>query len=254
MLVLFRLTSFVTAVIVTGSFVLVISKTIHPIVVMFVSTVLVALLIARLLRWEVRTFQFWSLLGSPLLFLASSYGILLFLEQLYAQVILSVAVVVLLTLFLEHIFSYIHLPTLYQPFSIEHLGQLINILTLFFVSSVGFGLRLFLQMPLWILGVVFFLVSWFVIYGTLWASKVEHQRAKPYALAGAILMAQLFLAISFLPSGFYTSAAFVALAFYVFLGLTRASAHHRLSKTLLRRYVVITIILSTTIAFTSQWL
>jgi hypothetical protein len=254
MLLLFRLTSVLIALITISAFVLMVLGTTHPLVVLLTSMLLVAFLIARLLRFQVHTFQFWHLLGTPMLFLGSSYAFLFFLEQPYALILLGVVTVLLLTLFTEHIFSYIHLPTLYQPFSIEHLGQLTNILALFFLSSVGFGLRLFLQAPLWLLGVAFFLLSWFVVYGTLWASKVEPKRAKPYAIAGAILTTELFVAISFLPSGFYTNAAFIALTFYIFLGLTRANALHRLNKTITRRYLLIFILLASLIVFTSQWL
>ncbi|MBT5808144.1 hypothetical protein HOI18_02605 [Candidatus Uhrbacteria bacterium] len=254
MLVLYRLTSVFVALTTIAAFALMVFETSVPLLVLGLSLVLVVLLIGRLLRFQFRTFQFWHLLATPALFLTSSYAFLFFLEQSYALALLGVLTVLLLTLFVEYVFTYIHLPTMYQPFSIEHLGLLMNILTLFFLSSVGFGLRLFLQAPLWILGVIFFLLSWYVVYGTLWASKVEDHRAKPYAIAGAILTTELFVAISFLPSGFYTNAAFVALTFYIFLGLTRASALHRLNKTITRRYLMIFGILVAAIVLTSQWL
>lgn len=254
MLILYRLTPIAIALTIAAAFALIISGVGSVIWTMVLSSMVIALLLARLLRWESGTFQFWNLLVTPLLFLLSSFGLLLFLEQPIVQLVLGLIVLMLVTLFVEHVFTFMHLPALYQPFSIEHLGQLMNIFSMFFISSVGFGLRLFLQLPLWILGIVFFLVCWYMVYGTLWASKVESNRARPYALAGAVLMSQLFIAVSFLPSGFYTSAAFIAIGFYIFLGLTRASAQRRLSKNLLRRYVTVTIVLSLVVAATSQWL
>lgn len=254
MILLHRFSSFAVGLITIVLFVGILFTQLHPLTVSVVGVVLVSLLLARLLNWEIFSFQFWHLIGTPLLFLLSSIGTLIFLEQLWIQLALAAFTVVLLTLFVEHIFSYVHIPALYQPFSIEHLGHLMNIITMFYIGSVGFGLRLFLQMPLWFLGSIFFLVSLFVIYGTLWASKVENDRAKPYAFAGGILTAELFVALAFLPSGFYTNAAFIALAFYVFLGLTRANALHRLSNELTKKYLTIFVLLVLVIVLTSQWL
>ena len=79
-------------------------------------------------------------------------------------------------------------------------------------------------------------------------------KARPYALATAVLITELFAAISFLPTGFYTNAAFLTLAVYVLLGLSRADALHKLSKEVLRRYLTLFLVLTTIIALTSQWI
>jgi hypothetical protein len=254
MLVLYRLTSVAVVFVVGGVHALLLLTNVFPIALMIGSLLIVTILIARLLQWNFHSFEFWHLLSTPLLFLFSGYGLFFFLESFYTKGFLGLVLVILLALFTEHIFSYIHLPVIYQPFSIEHLGLLMNILTLFFLSVVGFGLRLFLQVPLWMLGVSFFILSLLIIYGTLWASKVEDDRARPYAFVGAVLMTELFIAIAFLPSGLYTSATFIAITSYLFLGLTRANAMHRLNRVLLRRYVLIFILLTTAIIGTSQWL
>jgi hypothetical protein len=254
MILIHRITSFAVALIVLLTYAGILYTNLHPVFVACIGMLALILGLGRLLGWQVRTFQFWHLLGTPILFIASSFGVLFFLESLGLQIILGVGAAIMLALFTEHIFTYAHVPALYQPFSIEHLSHLMNILTVFFVASFGFGLRMFLQTPLWLLGIVFILIAIFVIYGTLWAGKVETTRARPYAIAGGVLTAQLFIALTYLPTGFYTNAAFMALTFYVFLGLTQANAHSRLSKQLFKRYISIFIILTLAIALTSQWL
>jgi ABC-type multidrug transport system permease subunit len=94
----------------------------------------------------------------------------------------------------------------------------------------------------------------FVMYGTLWASHVDSVKARPYALSAAILITELFAVISFLPTGFYTNAAFLALSVYVLLGLSREDVLHKLSKEVLRRYVILFCVLTLAIALTSQWI
>lgn len=254
MILLYRLTSFAIALIAAIGFVLMLSSLLHPYIVVLLTGAIVTLLLARLLQWQVRTFSFWHLLGTPLLFLLSSWGPFFLLENVISKAVLAVCVVALLFLFVEHVFSFIHLPVAYQPFTLEYLSGLLHILSVFFLSVLGFGLSLFLQTPLWILSLIFFLILFFIVYGTLWVGKVDPRRARPYAFAGAVLITELFAALSFLPTGFYSNATFLALGVYVFLGLSRAHALHKLSKEVLRRYLIVFVGLTLVITLTSQWI
>lgn len=254
MILLYRLTSFAVSLVAAVGFLLMLFSSIHPYLLVVLTGALVVLLLARLLQWHIRTFQFWHLLGTPLLFLLSSFGPFFLLESMISKATLAVCVVAILFLFVEHAFSFTHLPVAYQPFTLEYLSGLLHILSVFFLSVLGFGLSLFLQTPLWILSLIFFLILVFIVYGTLWVGKVDPHRARPYAFAGAVLMSELFAALSFLPTGFYSNAAFLALGVYVFLGLSRAHALHKLSKEVLRRYLIVFVVLTIVIALTSQWI
>lgn len=253
MIILYRLSSFAVALISIIGFGLLIKGAVHPIIVTFATVLFCVVILARLLGWQVRTFQFWHLLGTPTLFLLAAFGNLFLLETPIVQIVLCALVTVLLFIFVEHVFSFIHLPTQYQPFTLEYLSQLLHVLSVFFLSTLGFGLLLFLQIKLWLLCILFFPFLFFIVYGTLWAGKVEARSASVYALSSAVLMTEFFAAISFLPTGFYTNAAFLALGVYVLLGLSRADALRKLSKEVVRRYVVLFIVLAGVIAATSRW-
>jgi hypothetical protein len=254
MIILYRLTSFVVALISIIGFLLLIKGVAHPVVIVFATVFLCAIIIARLLGWQVRTFQFWHLLGTPALFLLATFGSLFLLETPVVQIGLGALATILLFIFVEHVFSFIHLPTQYQPFTLEYLSQLLHVLSVFFLATLGFGLLLFLQIPLWLLCLLFFPFLFFIVYGTLWAGKVDARLARSYALASAVLITEFFAVISFFPTGFYTNAAFLALGVYVLLGLSRADALHKLSKEVLRRYVLLFILLTVVIVVTSQWI
>jgi len=253
MILLHRLSSFGIACVAAVGFLLLLFSGLHPYLTIACTALLALLILGRLLSWQIRTFQFWHLLGTPLLLLLSSFGPFFLLESLISKVILSVLVIALLFLFVEHVFSFVHLPVAYQPFTLEYLSGLLHILSVFFLSVLGFGLSLFLQAPLWMLSLIFFFILFFIVYGTLWVGKVDPQRAKPYAFAGAVLTTELFASLSFLPTGFYSNAAFLALGVYVFLGLSRAHALHKLSKEVLRRYLIVFMMLTVLIILTSQW-
>ena len=101
---------------------------------------------------------------------------------------------------------------------------------------------------------VFVGLSLFVIYATLWASKADVRQARLYAVAGALFVTEMFAAITFLPTGLYTDAALIALAAYVFLGLTRAHFVENLKKATLKRYVVTTMLLLVAVLGTAHWM
>ena len=226
----------------------------NPIVLFVFVFLITALLLMRLLSFQFDTFQFWYLIGTPIIFLLSSFGLFLFFESNFGRIFLAIFTTLLFFLFTEHVFTYTHIPANYKPYSIEYLSLLLNILTIFFASSVGFGVQLFLNIPLWILSSIFFLILLFVVYGILWVSKVPVKQARPYAIAGAILSTELFIVTTFLPTGFYTNAAVITLFSYLFLGLTRARFLNTLTQKVLRRYLAIAFILFILITTTAQWL
>jgi hypothetical protein len=254
MILLHRFSSFAIAAVCGLSFLSLFFSWTHPLLTILLTAVIVAGLLGRLLNWQIKGFQFWHLLGTPLLFLLSSFGPFFLLENTFSKIGLTLLVVGLNFLFVEHVFSFVHLPIAYQPFTLEYLSQFLHILSVFFLSVLGFGLSLFLQTPLWFLTLVFFFMLFFIVYGTLWAGKVDAVRARPYAFAGAVLMSELFAVLSFLPTGFYSNAAFLALGVYVFLGLSRAHALHKLSQEVVRRYLIVFGVLAVLIAVTSQWI
>ncbi len=253
MILLHRISSAVVGALVTFGFLAIFLHWLNPIFSIALTVTLLSLVLARLVGGSVKTFEFWHLLGTPVLFVLSGFGAMLLLESSSIKIVLAVLVTALLVLFVEHVFSYIHLPVNYQPFTLEYLSQLLHILSVFFISTLGFGLTLFLQTPLWLLSPIFFGILLFIVYGTLWAGKIEARRALPYAFAGAALTTEMFMALSFLPTGFYSNAAFLALGVYVFLGLSRAHALHKLSSPVLKRYSILFFLLTFIIAATSQW-
>ena len=253
MILLHRATPLVIALSIAAGFFAVTSLGVHPITGLSAMTVVVFLLLSRLVGFHPRTFQYWYFIGTPVLFLSSACGLYLFLEYPAERTALVLVCALLVFFFCEHLFQYVHIPANYQAYAIEHLSLVLNVLTVFFLGAFGFGLRMFLQLSLLQLSLGFFLASAFVVYGTLWVSKVDHGKAWPYALAGAVLTTELFSVITFLPTGFYTNAAVLALFFYLFLGFTRAHFVDQLTPAVSRRYLMIGSLLFAAIVGTAQW-
>lgn len=254
MILLHRLTPFVLAIVLAlGMYETVVVQT-NPVVFALATILLSTFLFARLLRFEIRTFAFWQFLLTPVLFLVASLGMIFFLEQLYFIQTVAVLAMALVVLYAEYVFQYMHIPATYQPYSLEYLSLFLNLLTVFFLSSIGFGSILLLQTPLFLVALVAFFLFLFVIYGTFWVSKAHESKIKPYAFSGAVLLTELFVAVSVLPSSYYTNAALLTILFYLFIGLTRAHVLRTLSSTVTKRYVTISGVLLLIVILSSQWL
>lgn len=257
MILLHRLTPTLISLLMVIGFVVLpfVPRTIVPIVLAIgVSTVLTALLFARLGEWKWRTFTFWYLLGAPVCFLLSGFGLSLFLESFWPRFFLAAIVVCLSWLFGENVFTFLHLPAKYRAYAIEHLSLIMNVLTVFLFAATGFGLILFIQTSVFFLMGICFALAAFVICGTLWVSKIDHKKSLLYGLTGAVLLTELFMALSYLPTGFYANAAWLTLMMYIYVGLMRAHLLEKMSFIVVRRYVLISVILATFIAVTTRWL
>ena len=253
MIIFHRMIPIVFSLFVSIGFVLMILFKVHPVAVIVPCVLLCGIALARLIQFDFSDFQNRYFFGLPLVFLFASFSLLLFLESIFAQWSLAVVSTSFLFFFVEHVFHYLHLPARYQAYTIEHLSLVLSVLSIFFLSASGFGLRLFLNLSLWMLVLSFFALALFVIFGMLWVSKVDAKKAWPYAFAGTVLATEIFAVTMYLPTGFYVNASLVALFFYLFLGLTRAHFLDQLSTLLVKRYLMIASFLLIAILGTAQW-
>ncbi len=254
MILIHRVTPFVLGLLLAAGFLFMAVWPGTALVMIVLMTLACVLLLGRLIGWEIGNFQFWNFVGTPLVFIVSSAGLFLFFENMLEKLLLAAVVALGVFLYTEHVFTYRHTPAAYKTYALEHLSLVLHILSIFFISAVSHGLILFLQVPLFILAPIFFVLTLFVVYSMFWVSKIEHARAISYALAGAVLLTELFLASSYLPTGFYTNAAVMALGVYIFLGLSRAHVLEKLTKTVLVRYLTLGSVLLLVALGSARWI
>lgn len=254
MMLFYRVTSFVLGLVVVAGFAGMILFPNFALVSMVLVLSASFLLLGRLVEWGVKSFQFWNFVGTPFLYILSAMGMFLFFENPLEKIALTVVVALGVFLYTEHLFAYLHAPGAYKTYSLEHLGLILNILIIFFLGATGYGLTLFLQVPFFLLALLFFLLTLFVVYSMFWVSKIEHQRALVYALAGAVILTELFLASVYLPTGFYTNAMLLAVFIYVFLGVSRAHVLEKLTKPVLLRYVALASFVLVLVLGSAKWI
>lgn len=218
--------------------------------------VAVPLLLGRLLLWEVRRPAFWVFLLMPMFLVAAAFLFMLFLETLQAKSVLVLVVTLAVALYSENLFTFYHLPSSYQAYSLEYLTLVMAVLGAFFYASGANAANAFLSyyVPLWIPGILTFFVVLSLTLAMFWVSKVGFETGRRYAVAGAVVLTELYIVMAFLPTSFLTTAAAFSAMLYCYLGLMRAHVLERLSKTVVRRYAVISLLMLAVIFGTAQWL
>jgi hypothetical protein len=210
-------------------------------------------LFARLLVWDVRRTGFWVFLGIPLFILISSLGFFSLLEHDTAKWILGGVVTLSLALFAENLFAFYHLPRAYQAYSLEYLSLMLAVAGLFFTTSATYLAQLFLEAPVWGMASLIALITFAVFVAVFWVSKMSWEAGRMYAGVGALLLTEVYLACSWLPTGYTTNAAVFAVCAAWYLGVMRAHAFHKMHRTLLLRHTLFATALLVFLFVTTPW-
>lgn len=212
------------------------------------------LLLARLLKFEVKTLPFWIFFSLPVLLLLSSFLLIFFIESQFTIFAAGLIITGLVWVFLESVYTFYYFPANYQPYSLEYLSLSMYVVMTFALCAGSYALLLFIQvLPVWLPAIILFAFFVFSTVCMFWVSKVHLESSLIYGLVGALALTQLFLAISFLPTSFLVNGAVLAIFYYVFLGISRAHILERLSKVVLRRYVGSGILGIILLLITTKW-
>ncbi len=254
MILLHRLTPFALALAVAVGFAALIVSPLpwlYPAIACFA---LVPLLLGRLLLWEFRRPAFWVFIGTPCLLVLSSMFFFLFLESIPAKWMLAALVTGAVGLYAENLFAFYHMPSAYQAYALEYLSLVLYVASGFFFTSGAYGSQLFLLLPVWVPALAVFVAVLFATIAVFWVSKVGFETGLVFAIAGAIVMTEIYIALAMLPTSFVTNAAAFAVFLYLFLGLSRARVLDTLTKPVLRRYLATGVFLLAVIFGTATWL
>ena len=166
---------------------------------------------------------------------------------------MAIGVTVALALYAENLFAFYHLPSSYQAYSLEFLSLMCYMVSAFFFTGSAYMAQLFLELPLWIPAIATFLIVLLATVAVFWVSKIGFETGILFAITGAIVMTQVYVALSMLPTSFVTHAAAFTVCWYVYLGVSRAHVLEKLTPGVVRRYAVIGCLLLVLIFGTATW-
>ncbi|MEK7183148.1 MAG: hypothetical protein AAB776_00785 [Patescibacteria group bacterium] len=214
---------------------------------------LIPVLFARLLLWELRRPAFWVFLGTPSLLLLSSLMFFLIIESTLGAWAMALSVTLALALYAENLFAFYHLPSSYQAYSLEFLSLMCYMVSAFFFTGSAYMAQLFLELPLWIPAIATFLIVLLATVAVFWVSKIGFETGILFAVTGAIIMTQVYVSLSMLPTSFVTHAAAFTVFWYIYLGISRAHVLEKLTPAVVQRYAIIGCMLLGLIFGTATW-
>ncbi len=254
MILLHRITPFVISLLSALGFGLLIWDPLHLKVAAVVCFILIPLLFGRLILWELRRPAFWVFLGTPSLLLLSALMFFLIIESQTGAWVMAITVTAALGLYAENLFAFYHLPSSYQAYSLEFLSLMCYMVSAFFFTGSAYMAQLFLELPLWIPAIATFLIVLLATVAVFWVSKIGFETGILFAVTGAVLMTEVYLSLSMLPTSFVTHAATFTVFWYVFLGISRAHVLEKLTPSVTRRYLAVGVVLLALIFGTATWI
>lgn len=198
-----------------------------------------ALVVVFLSLWEFNEGKinkdFWRLGISPFLFFV---GVILFFVFLvpHSPLFLQTYVVVmsLLTVFYyKNVYEIAVGPQIYRPYALENWASHFNLISIFLFSSSFYNFVFFSGPIFWVVEALLALIVVGLLHQTFWASRILTRRNSMFIFIIALIMAETFLIVSYLPTGFYVSGLLLTLIYYF---LTETARNYLLDKNNRRNY------------------
>lgn len=229
------------------------SLTIHP-ALSCLALILAALYLqGRLLLWDYKRPGFWVFFLTPVFFVLSALSFFIILESSTAYWTVALLAALGFALYAENLFAFYHYPVSYQAYALEYLTMALFIVSFFFFTSAAFIGQVFLDMPFVVPAALLFFLVASGISAVFWVSKVSYDVAAPYALAGGVIFAELYLVLSMLPTNYISNAAVFVVGLTAYFGLMRAHVAKKLTERIAWRHALFFFGLLLIVLLTAPW-
>ena len=189
----------------------------------------------------------------PLLFSLSSWLFLIFIvEAMFFHVVVVLSSLVLYFLIHQY-YLYFYIPFRYQPYSLESMSLYISLLSAFFLFSAGFGGLILLQLNVWLLSLVLFLSMSLITYQYFWINKFDVSKNWLFVLIVVLSLVEIFVAVSFLPTGYYVNGFILTIPFYVMLGLSKHYLTETFNKKRIFSFLLVGGLCLLAVLISAQW-
>ncbi len=161
----------------------------------------------------------WPFFVHLLVFVTSGLGFLLFLNDLIWQIIFILIFNLVLGIFLFHIYQLFNQPRISQPQALKKMSSWLNfIISYWFLFCWGhfLGPDFFISRLLIATLAVFVFILWLFYYDAF--SRFSLVMLKDELLIKALIFAELFLVINFLPLGIYLTTLSLSLLYIIMVG------------------------------------
>lgn len=198
--------------------------------------------------------QFFYLGLTPLLLFYATIGFLLLLDPGKLSHLIIFIFAIILGVYLENLFLFYYYPAHYQVNSLGNLANFLAVLIFFLAAVDLYSFYIFLNLDLWLLAIIFFLIVCFLLAQAFWLDKISSKFKDIYIVILSLVYLEIFWCLAFLPTNFYVSSIIITILFYASWGIFRAKLADKLDKKMFWRYIMITCALMFLVIATSAWI
>lgn len=196
---------------------------------------------------------FFNFLILPLAFVFSAFVLALFVVNgVFFQALVLTAAFLLYVLLRQYYF-YFNLPFRFQPYSLEGLSWLVGIVGAYFLFAGCFGGLMLLQLNIWIVLPALIVPAAFSAYHFFWINKISFEKSRLAVLVVVLALAELFYAVSCLPTSYFVNAFILTASYYLMLGTGRLYFMNALTRKKLAAYFLVAGIAFVAVLLTAQW-
>lgn len=202
----------------------------------------------KFLSWR----EFLHYIFNPVIFVWSAMLLLLFFENLYFKHFFILGVGIYILFYFENLFYYLISGKEKNVESFLRITNLINVISVFFLAAGLYGVKTLVQIPIWLVSIVFFLFSVALIYGAFGVIKPAFREIVLDIFVVSIIITELFVVLNLLPIGFYASGAILGILYYVMAGIMINYLKHGIAP--YKRYIIIGTMLLLLVILTAKWM
>lgn len=152
------------------------------------------------------------------------------------------------------IYLYLIKTDYYQKYTLESIASYGNFLSYYFLASSVYGLRVFIGAPIWLLMLFTVIITALIVYQVMWVNKIDMRRGGVYLLLITLVLLQIAWSASFLTLSFYILGLILAVCYYIVIGLVRFYLIDKLTKKLIKLYLIFGFSSIATVLFTANWI
>lgn len=197
--------------------------------------------------------NFWNFLISPFLFLSGGLIFFGFSDSFLVKQLVIIFLAVASGVFLYRLITFTYYKYKYEDHSLSDISRIINLSGIFFWFTNFFDLHAFLKIPLLILLVSGWLVTYLTIYQFFCITKTQFSHNKLFILISSLLILELFFIINWLPLVSVAKAMLITSAYYFIISLSLYDFRGALARSVYLRYSLITSLIWILVLITARW-
>ncbi len=198
--------------------------------------------------------SFFRVLVLPLFLLNSTVLYISVLTNSSLRQLVNALFLVILFIFLRNLYIYLFKPLKYSLQSLENINFFASFLILFYIMKGVLSLQSFVNIETWQILLLMFVVIFVLLLQLFWFHKIKLKNNFLFSTLLTLSLVEIIYASIFLPQTYSIIALFVAIVFYVIVGLCLFYLKFKLNKRLLKMYIGLFLIALIVIFLSSRWI